>query len=373
MRLRILQILEKNQFNTGSVHQMFQAATGLREREHDVIVVSRPGSEISERSKQAGIGFRSIPLRHELDLSSVRALRHLVTTFVPDVIHVHKGLSHTLALAATWTRPVPAFVVNRGVSFPLTIWNRAKYRTRRVDRIVAVCDEIKQVVVRTGRVEPDRVEVIHAGTDVDRFDPARSRGSEFRLEKSIPDESFLIMQVGVREWKGWRDLIDVFATLTTTRPDARLALVACRSVAEREAVASYARDKGVADKVHPVEVRVDMPRVLAAADCVVDASWSGTGITGTIREAMSLARPVIATDCGGNRELVSSASYGWLVPPRDRESMTVALMEVMSSKRCSEEVGLAARKRVVDYFSSDVRIDRLENLYREIIDGKSKT
>ena len=47
-----------------------------------------------------------------------------------------------------------------------------------------------------------------------------------------------------------------------------------------------------------------MPNVFASCDLVVDASWAGTGITGTIREAMAMRKPVIATDCGGDRKSV---------------------------------------------------------------------
>jgi glycosyltransferase involved in cell wall biosynthesis len=370
MQLRILQILEKNKFDTGSVHQMFQAAAGLSARGHAVTVVSRPGAALEGKTREAGVAFHALPFRHELDVRSILGLRRVVEAADPHVIHVHKGLSHTLALAATWTRPVTAFVVNRGVSFPLTRWNRAKYRTKRVDRIVAVCEEIRNVVVRTGKVDPARVNVIYSGTDVSVFDPDRVSGRKFRVEKSIPAEAFLVMQVGVRDWKGWRELVDAFAKVAAARPDARLALVACRSAAERERVEAHARARGVADRVTAVEDRADMPDVLAAADCVVDASWSGTGVTGTIREAMAMARPVVATDCGGNRELVSSPGLGWLVPARSTGALASALAEVMEGRARAEEVGRAGRRRVVESFATRVRIDRLEALYRSIVGGK---
>jgi glycosyltransferase involved in cell wall biosynthesis len=369
--LRILQVLEKNGFNTGSVHQMFQASTGLAERGHEVMVVSRSGSELEETTRAAGLGFRAFPFLHELDVGTIRGLGRLVASFAPDVIHVHKGLSHTLALAATWNRRVPAFVVNRGVSFGLTVWNRAKYRTSRVDRVVVVCDRIRDVVVRTGKVDWERVSVVYAGTDTELFYPGRWSRETFRKEKGVPSEAFLVMQVGVRDWKGWRELLEGFAVVAAGPRDMRLAMVACRDANEREMVAGHARRLGVGEKVIPVEYRDDMPNVLAAADCVVDASWSGTGITGTIREAMSLAKPVVATDCGGNRELVSSSRYGWLVPPRDRDALVAALRDVMGSEERAGEIGTAARHRVATMFSRPARIDRLESIYREIIGRKN--
>ena len=119
-----------------------------------------------------------------------------------------------------------------------------------------------------------------------------------------------------------------------------------------------------------VERRDDMARVLASADCVVDASWGGTGITGTIREAMALSKPVIATDCGGNHELVASPGVGWLVAPRDRAALTDAMLAVLGDRDGAAAVGRAGRRRVVEGFSKSIRIDKLERLYRSILANK---
>lgn len=365
--MRVIHILEKNRFDTGSVLQMFQAASGLRERGHSVLIVSREGETLRQRSEQAGIEFVAMPLRNAADLGSIRALRRLIRERRPDVIHVHKGVAHSNALAATWRDRVPAFVVNRGVSFPLTIWNRAKYRTPRVDRIVTVCEDIRQVVMRSGRIEPGRVVVVYAGVDTSEFHPDRWDPAEFRREKGIDDEAFLIAQVGVRDWKGWKELIRSFARVHAQHPRTRLTLIACKSPEQQQEVLRYASSQAVGDAVIPVESRTDMARVLSAADCVVDASWAGTGITGTIREAMALRKPVIATDCGGNRELVSSPEVGWLIPRRDEERLAGAVLEVIQDPVRAEAVATRAMQHVRAGFSRDQRLDALESLYREIL------
>ncbi|HEY5611850.1 MAG TPA: glycosyltransferase family 4 protein [Thermoanaerobaculia bacterium] len=368
--MKIFQILEKNQFNTGSVHQMYQAAVGLRQRGHAVTIVSRPDATLEASSRQEGIDFCGLPLRSELDLKSIRALRALVLEKRPDVIHVHKGLSHTLALTATWRDPVAAFVVNRGVSFPLRPWNRGKYRTRRVDRIVTVCQQIKDVIVMTGRVAPDKVDVVYAGTDIALFDANRWSRNDFRDEKEIPRDRFLFMQVGVRDWKGWRELIDSFSDVHPRHPETHLALIAYKNAEDQAAIERYAAERSVARAVTAVEYRSDMARVMAAADCVVDASWAGTGITGTIREAMALTKPVIATDCGGNIELVSSPDLGWIVPAKNRPALTRAMLEVIEHPARAGAVGHNAMEHVRRGFSKMMRIDRLEKLYREIVASK---
>src|SRR5687767_5906480 len=232
--MKIFQILEFNQFNTGSVHQMFQAATGLRERGHDVTVISRPDPILEEKSRERDVRFAALPLRNGFDLQSILRMRALVRELRPDVIHVHKGVAHAVALGATARDPVGAFVVNRGVSFPLDLWNRMKYRTRRVDRVVTVCEQIKHVIVESGRLPEKKVEVIYAGTDVAHFDPARWSADAFRGEKGIPTDRFLVAQVGVRDWKGWKELIAAVADVATSHPKIHLALIGCRDAAERE-------------------------------------------------------------------------------------------------------------------------------------------
>ena len=364
--MRIFQVLEFNQFNTGSVHQMFQAAAGLRERGHEVTIVSRPDAKLQARAQQQRIGFAGVRMRNEFDVRSVRDLRRLIRDKKPDVIHVHKGVAHSLALAATYLHPVAAFVVNRGVSFPLDRWNRLKYRTRRVDRVVTVCEQIRGVVIKSGKLAPDKVTVVYAGTDVDLFDPTEWDRTAFRREKEIPGDRFLAVQVGVRDWKGWKELTNAVAEI----PGVHLALVGCRNDRERDEVTKYATARGIGDRFTAIEHRDDMPNVFASADLVVDASWAGTGITGTIREGMAMEKPVIATDCGGNAELVSSRDVGWLVPKKDHTALVTAIREVLGDRARAAEVGRKARRSVIRGFSKEIRITRLERLYGEIINSK---
>jgi glycosyltransferase involved in cell wall biosynthesis len=112
-----------------------------------------------------------------------------------------------------------------------------------------------------------------------------------------------------------------------------------------------------------------MPNVFASCDLVVDASWAGTGITGTVREAMSMAKPVIATNAGGNGELVSTLAVGWLIPMKDRAALTGALLDVIEDPVRAGEVGRSAREHVARGFSKELRITRLERLYGEILSG----
>ena len=79
-----------------------------------------------------------------------------------------------------------------------------------------------------------------------------------------------------------------------------------------------------------------------------------------------MQKPVIATDCGGNRELVSSPDVGWLVPKRDVAALAGAITAVMNDPSNAARVAANARLHVVNGLSRDLRIAKLEALYGEI-------
>ena len=80
-----------------------------------------------------------------------------------------------------------------------------------------------------------------------------------------------------------------------------------------------------------------------------------------------MQRAVVATDCGGNRELVVDGEVGLLVPPRDPDAIASALTRLIGDPDLRAQLGAAARRRVVQHFSTEKRIDKLEALYRQIL------
>ncbi len=369
--LSILQILEKGLFSTGSVVQMFQLARGLAGRGHRVAIVSRPTGQVPEQARREGLDFIALALKHEFDLSSARRLARVFDDCAVDVVHAHKGIAHSVALFATYfARRRPVIVVNRGVSFPLDVFNRIKFHVR-MDAVVTVCEDIKKVVVVSGNLPPEKVNVIYAGVDLSRFDPAMTDRDRVRREWNVASEETLLVQVGAREGKGWRDLITAAALLAPEFPTLKTAIVACEDEAKKEEVAAFAREKGVADRILSIGLRSDMPDVLAAADIVADLSFEGLGITGTLREAMALGVPVIASAAGGNPELVVDGESGLLVPPRDPAAMAAAVRGLLTDASLAGRLARGGRERVEKDFSSEARLDRIEALYSRLIAEKS--
>ena len=370
--LSILQVLEKGLFTTGSVVQMFQLAKGLSGRGHRVAIVSRPEGDVPARAREARLDFLPLPLKHEFDHGSALRLARVYDERAVDVVHVHKGIAHSVALFATFfSRRRPVVVVNRGVSFPLDAFNRIKYHVR-MDAAVTVCEDIKKVIVSSGKLPPEKVHVIYAGVDLARFDPGKTDRDRVRREWGVGPEETLLLQVGAREWKGWKDLIRAAARLAPEFPRLRTAVVACEDDAKKAEVSAFARGIGIEGLVLPIGFRADMPDVLAASQIVADLSYEGLGITGTLREAMALGVPVVASAAGGNPELVVNGESGLLVAPRDPAALAAAVRRLLTEPGLASRLSRGGRERVEKGFSSEIRVDRIEALYTRLIAERAR-
>jgi glycosyltransferase involved in cell wall biosynthesis len=368
-KLRILHLIDKNRLTTGSVVQMMEAARELSRRGHRVAVGSSPGGDLEDACTESGVGFLGLRFRGPRSWPAIRKLRRYLRTQETELLHVHKGRAHAAALAAAaGLGRNPRLVVNRGVVFRLDAFNKWKYHHPRVRAVVCVADAVREVVIESAALDPSIVHTVYGGTDVKAFDPTRTSRKPTRSELGFDSEHVVIGQVSVRDWKGWAELIEAFARVRSNRPEARLLLIGCEGPHERSKIETVARAAGVIDQVVILPYRTDMADVLAACDVVVDASFAGTGITGTIREAMALERAVVATDCGGNRELVIDGDVGLVVPPRDTDALASALIRLTENPSLRRELGSSARIRVVDQFSTEQRVDRLEALYRKILE-----
>jgi len=330
------------------------------------VVVTRPSERWSAEARAAG--FRHLGFfRSPADPLGALRLAAVLRRDAIQVVHAHKGGGRTLTLLARAVGPRPPLIVNRGVSFPMTRLSRAIDGSRLVARIVAVCQAIRDDLVRQG-LPPDKIDVVYSGTDTERFDPARINGDRVRQELGLSSGTPLVTQVGVREPKGNDDLLRAFALVRAQRPDARLLLVGARP-AKIPPLEALIRAEGLEPAVTIWGYRDDVPEILAASDVSVDASHVGLGITGTLRESLAMGTTVVATDAMGNSELVRHEQNGLLVPPRVPEALAAALLRVLADPGWARALGRAGRRDVVDRFSTRAKVDRLEALYGRMATG----
>jgi glycosyltransferase involved in cell wall biosynthesis len=360
--LRILQLYPKADYFTGAAIQLRELAWGLAARGHDVVIATRPSPTWEAKTREAGISHYVLPMASELDVRSVRALVRILRKHRIQVVHAQKGKARTLALLAGLFVRIPVLVLNRGVSFPLDPFNRLGYTTRRVTAIVAVCESIKRGLVAAG-VAADKIHVIYSGTDTERFHPGLD-GSRIRQELGLGPEHLLVTQIGVRSVRGNDDVMLAMARVAAKAPSARLLMVGAR---RPERLLDGARDLGLDGRVQVWGYREDIPEILAASACCVDASYAGLGLTGTLREALAVETAVVATALEGNPELVIDGETGLLVPPRDPDALACALLRMLEDGELRRRTARAGRALVVARFSTRTKVEATEALYQRLV------
>lgn len=365
--MKIVQVLHKGLFNTGSVHQMFLLSKGLKERGHEVIIMGRNGTDVQKEAEKYGINYLGLPFKNEFDLITFIKILKFLRKEKPDIIHLHKGLELNLFWLSSFFIKNLNLIANRGVSFPLKFYNSIKYRSKSVKAVICVCDYIREIVIKSGKVKKEKVLTVYAGTDTEEFDPKKEDGFKLREELNISKDEILLCQVGTREWRGWKTAIEAFSLAKRKFKNLKLLFVGAKDEDQIKKIKDFGRNFGLSGELLVLGYRRDNVRIAAAQDIALDFSYEGVGITGTIREGMAMEKPVIASNVGGNKELVIDGKVGFLIPPRNPIAGAEAILKLVYDKDLRLKFGKEGRKRVEENFSNKKRIEKIEEIYKKIL------
>lgn len=364
--LRIIQVNRHGPGGGGS-EQAFHLALALQRRGHHLLFLTAPDERWRKRCDAVGLSLAFLPMQGRFNLVMAARLAALIRQHGAQVVHAHKGREQALAFWASFFTPIPALVANRGVSFPVGKLRALKYRYR-TDAVVAVSESVRQELLASG-VPASKLVTIYGGVDIDRFHPSVD-GEGVREELRIPGDALVVAKVAhVREWKGYEIFLQAAAMVAVAEPRA-VFLGVGKGTGESPELEQLVRELHLGDRVRWAGFRQDLPPLFAAADICVHAAIAGEGVTGAVREALAMAKPVVVTDVGGNRELVLHNETGLLVPPRDPERLAAGILMLMRSPRHAASIGWAGRRMVERDFSHDAKAERVEQLYLNILRSK---
>ncbi|MDO8308816.1 MAG: D-inositol-3-phosphate glycosyltransferase [Actinomycetota bacterium] len=218
------------------------------------------------------------------------------------------------------------------------------------DRLVAnTADEATELVSLYG-ADPDRVDVVHPGVDLDAFRPG-SR-AEARREHRIPADAILLLFVGrIQPLKAPDILIRAAADLVAKDPTLRSKLVVAicggpsgSGMSQPTALIDLARSLGILDLVRfePPRDRASLAQWYRAADVVVVPSYSESfGLVAV--EAQACGTPVVAASVGGLRTAVDDGVSGILVASHDPGDFADAIARVVTQPGRRASLGIGAR------------------------------
>jgi len=219
-----------------------------------------------------------------------------------------------------------------------------------------------------------RWEVIYSPIDTQRFSLRYSENDLtcLRTELGIPARHQVIVFSGrIQEWKGQEILLRAAPQVLSRHPQTFFLFVGKATSLDQiyyRKLQSLMKDLNIAKNVLFAGFQEDMPLILAMADVLVHASIEPEPFGRVIVEGMAMAKPVIATDAGGPREIIDHGYDGLLVPPGDPTALAESINMLLPAPQLSRQMGLRARKKVEEKFSIGKIIVRLEQTLEELID-----
>jgi len=116
-----------------------------------------------------------------------------------------------------------------------------------------------------------------------------------------------------------------------------------------------------------------MPRYFALADVVVGASFASETFGMVLCEAQGCARPVIASDWAGFREVVLHEQTGLVVPAQDPPALAQGIERVFRDPENARRMAETGRERVLRLFTWPAVADRVEQFYADVLDGSARS
>lgn len=343
------------------------------ERFRHMVIALTEVTSFSERVQPGRAEFFALGKRPGKDLGAYwRLFRHLRRNR-PDIYHTRNfGTLDTVAVARAagirrclhgehgWDVHDPDGTV-------------PKYRRVRralaplVTRFVTVSAELRRWLVEVVGIDAAKTEHICNGVDVQRFappDPGFDRGALLPGDV-FPSDAVVLGAVGRFERiKDPLNLVDAFVELAASDPGdaSRLRLAYIGDGALRDEALQRLRSAGVAERAWLPGSRDDVPALLGCMDLFALPSLR-EGISNTILEAMASGLPVIATQTGGNPELVTDGATGRLVAVGDSAALAAAIRDYAVAPELRAAHARAAREDAVSRFSLETMIHRYEALY----------
>ncbi|RJP29698.1 MAG: glycosyltransferase family 1 protein [Candidatus Omnitrophota bacterium] len=360
-----------NHINIGGITSyVVNLGSGFRELGHEVYIASS-GGECLSRMEDKRIYFYPIPIRTKSVLSpkiliSFLKLKGLVNSKNIDIIHANSRTTQALACLLSRATKVPYVSTCHGFFRPrmqrrmFSCWGK---------RVIAVSDSVKEHLINDFNVSFDKISLVYSGIDIDRFSvPTPKERVEAKQYFGLGRGKTIGIIARLSDVKGHIYLIEALRYILAMMPEVQLLIVGDGNM--KNELVTRVNNYGIAKNVFFVTQTLDTRDVLAAIDIFVMPSIKeGLGLA--LMEAMACGLPVIGSDIGGIKNLITNDVNGLLFPVADSNALAKAIVELIKDDKRAAKLGERAREFICANFSKDRMARETLEVYKKCLNQKS--
>lgn len=348
----------------GQENRTMNELVTMRDRGHELAVLSRPGARIIERAKELGFTTFAVDMRGAIDFPNVLRLRSAIKRFGADIVNTHSGRDTQLAgMAARTLFKRPRIVRTRHLALPIT--SKFTYSVL-PDHVVTVSKHVENYLVEAG-VPREGITTIPTGVDFARYDRSTVAG-DLREELGLAADTLLVGTVAIlRVKKGHTEILDAAPEVLQRFPKAHF-VFAGDGPQTANLQARIAAD-GLAGRIHLLGLRRDVTNVLASLDVFVLPTHQEALGTAFI-EAGAMGLPAVASNVDGVPEVIIDGQTGLLVPAQDGKALIEPICRLLGDPIFRRSMGANATEFIHRKFARETMAEGMERLYERLLEAR---
>jgi glycosyltransferase involved in cell wall biosynthesis len=367
-RLHVAYVVTRGDDLGGAQVHVRDMAQAMRAAGHEATIICGLRGDLTDQLEEQGIPFRSLshlvrPVHPGKDPLGLLELRKALAELRPDIVSLHSSKAHLLGGLAARTLRLPVLITVHGWPFAdgVPAASRRFYAfyerlaARLATAVVTVSHEDCELARRHGITAKRGIAVVHNGMP----DDARRR------DHDLASEPVRLLMVG--RHVAQKDHPTLLRALAKLR-DQAWTLDLIGSGPQEDSNRALARELGLAERVRFLGYRTDVPDRMAESDVnVLITNWEG--LPRSIIEAMRAGLPTVASNVGGNRELVADDRTGYLVPRGDIDAVADRLAGLIADRHKRQILGANARRSFEQSFTFDTMFGHTLAIYRKMLDA----
>lgn len=307
---------------------------------------------------------------------NVLKLIRLLRKWQPDVVHTFFPVSNIVGAIAARIAGVHNVISSRR---DYGEWMNGRYllatriANKFVTRIVANGHRVKELTVAVEKEREEKITVIYNGIDLSKFSKPTTC-DDLKARLGIPHENKIVGKVAnFRPMKHHYTFIKAANEILKMRSDVDFLLIGTDESGchLQKSVEESARSLGILSKIHFTGRQKDVVPYLSIMDVGVNCS-EGEGLSNAIIEYMASGVPCVASNSGGNPDLIKDGETGRLFELDDYKQLAGIVQEMLDSEQVCVKYITSAKKLVHEEMSVGTMLSKYESFYRELVATSSR-